>query len=68
MKNDSLGEFIHKISDYLENEYNPDEFMYLTTDEKSTIRSMVKGEYFNNNCVNNVANKIIDYLRKNRKT
>lgn len=65
-KSTTFGDFIGQVSDYLESEYDPDEFINLTTDEKWTIRSMIEGEYYKNNCVSNVTSEIVDYLRKNR--
>lgn len=65
--NSTLGDFVGKIIQYLENEYDPNEFTNLTLDEKWTIRTMIEGEYHKNNCVSNITSKIIDYLRTNRK-
>ena len=68
MKTDTLGDFIGRVSDYLENEYDPNEFINLTIDEKWTIRSMIENEYHKNNCISNVTNQIVNYLRNNRQS
>ncbi len=66
MKNKSLGAFVGAVSEYIDKEYNPDEFLNLTTDEKYTIRTMIEDHYYHDGCVSNVANNIINYLRASR--
>jgi len=65
--NSSWGDYVGYVADYIEQEYDPDEFTRLTDDEKWTIRSMIEASYHYDNAASNVATNIIDYLRTNRK-
>jgi hypothetical protein len=66
MKN-NLEKFTYKVADYIDHEYGGSDISDgLTDDERYTIRNLVTAHYEWNDSVSNVANHIINYLRKTR--
>jgi len=62
----NFGDFVGAVADYIEKEYDPDEFQNLSDNEKWTIRSMIDAHYNRHDSVSNVANVVINYLRLSR--
>ena len=62
----NFGDYVGAVADYIEKEYNPDDFQNLNDDEKWTIRTMLESHYHYDNAVSNASNDIIHYLRSSR--
>lgn len=66
-KNNNRNKYISKIADYIDLEYDGfDNDGAMTDDEKHTIKNIIMTHYENDDSINNAANEIILYLRKNR--
>lgn len=63
---DSFHSYALSVADYIDAEYSDSEFDELNEDEKQTIYNMMTAHFHYDRCVNNVANKIVHYLRVNR--
>lgn len=59
--------YLDKVADYIDAEYGGfDSDVEMTDDEKYTIKTMMHHHYYSEDSINNAANEIIVYLRKNR--
>ena len=66
MKTD-FEKFTYKVADYIDYEYGGSDIHDgLTDDERYTIRNLLTAHYEFGDSINNVANHIINYLRKTR--
>lgn len=66
-KANSLNEYSLKVADYIEMEYGGfDSDMVMTDDEKYTVRNIMVAHYDSNDSINNAANIVMTYLKKNR--
>jgi hypothetical protein len=63
----TLDSFATAIAEYLADEYGDySTKLDISNDEKYTIKNMVVGFHTKGDSVNNTANEIVSYLRKNR--
>ena len=63
----NLNEYAIKVADYIEMEYGGfDSDVVMTDDERFTVRNIMMGCYDANDSINNTANMIMEYLKKNR--
>lgn len=66
-KANSLNEYSLRVADYIEMEYGDfDSDEVMTDDERFTIRNIMMSCYDANDSINNAANMIMEYLKKNR--
>lgn len=67
-KDYSFSQFMLAVADYIDDEYGGNRsssLRDLTQDERYTIKNMLDDYYAKNDSVNNVANKIMQYLSDN---
>lgn len=62
----NFGDYVGAVSNYIEKEYDADQFVNLTDDEKWSIRNIIETDYHYDNHINNSANNVINYLKSNR--
>ena len=65
----SFNQFLLAVADYIDDEYGGNRsssLRDLTQDERYTIKNMLDDYYAKNDSVNNVGNKIMQYLSDNK--
>lgn len=63
----SFQQYVIKVADYIEMEYGGfDSDTVMTDDEKYTVRNILTAYHETNDSINNAANSVMIYLRKNK--